>query len=44
MCYYSLFLALLAQNTDILQEVLSELMGRSLECRDPDDGMVYTIV
>ncbi|XP_011616410.2 small ribosomal subunit protein mS39 [Takifugu rubripes] len=26
-----------SQNTDILQEVLSELMGRSLECRDPDD-------
>lgn len=26
-------------NTAILQEVMSELAGRSLTCQDPDDGM-----
>lgn len=28
-------------NADILQEVMSELKGRSLKCQDPDDGIVY---
>lgn len=34
------FFFLLAQITDVLKEVLSELAGRSLECQDPDDGIV----
>lgn len=28
-------------NADILQEVMSEMKGRSLKCQDPDDGIVY---
>lgn len=27
-------------NTDILQEVISELAGTSFTCQDPDDGML----
>lgn len=27
-------------NTDILQEIMSELVGTSFTCQDPDDGIV----